>query len=362
MQKNFRVVGLWVILSACIIVSSCNRKAEDTKEIQTFTASETETVVDTLHLHLQDFNRQIVCNGQMRAKEKSALSFTNADQITDIYVKNGQRVAKGTIIACTDKREKIREVERAEHELERARVELTDKLISLGYDGSLEGIPNDVLKRAEVTSGFYTAKYALQSAQTALDECNLRAPFSGRIANLEGRTYQRNDKLCTLIDDSQFEVEFKILEAELANVKMEQKVLVSPFINEEKQYVGKISSINPMVDEKGLVLVTAKIDNTRGDNDMMDGQNVKVVVEEEVRRMFVVPKDAVVERDGYHVVFLYKDGHAVWTYVDILHSNINSYAITGCARKETTINEGDVIITSGNLNLADDTEVKINNQ
>ena len=239
---------------------------------------------------------------------------------------------------------------------------LYDKLISLGYDGSLEGVPDDVLKRAEVTSGFYTAKYALQSAQTALDECNLREPFSGRIANLEGRTYQRNDKLCTLIDDSQFEVKFKILEAELANVKIGQKVLVSPFINEEKQYVGNISSMNPMVDEKGLVLVTARIDNTRGDNDIIDGLNVKVVVEEEVRRMFVVPKDAVVERDGYHVVFLYKDGHAVWTYVDILHSNINSHAITGCARKETTINEGDVIITSGNLNLADDTEVKINNQ
>lgn len=88
--------------------------------------------------------------------------------------------------------------------------------------------------------------------------------------------------------------------------------------------------------------------------------NVRVVVEEDVRHMFVVPKDAVVERDGYHVVFLYEEGQAVWTYVDVLHSNINSFAITGCQRKETTIHEGDIIITSGNLNLADGTEVKLN--
>lgn len=58
--------------------------------------------------------------------------------------------------------------------------------------------------------------------------------------------------------------------------------------------------------------------------------------------------------------FCIKKGMAVRTYVDVLHSNINSFAITGCQRKETTINEGDIIITSGNLNLADGTEVKLN--
>lgn len=52
-------------------------------------------------------------------------------------------------------------------------------------------------------------------------------------------------------------------------------------------------------------------------------------------------------------------GRDVWTYVDIAHSNVNSFAITGCKRKETSIAEGDIVITSGNLNLADGTEVKL---
>ncbi len=42
-----------------------------------------------------------------------------------------------------------------------------------------------------------------------------------------------------------------------------------------------------------------------------------------------------------------------------MYGNLTSFAITGCERKNTTVNEGDIIITSGNLNLADDTEVKI---
>lgn len=95
---------------------------------------------------------------------------------------------------------------------------------------------------------------------------------------------------------------------------------------------------------------------------LIDGMNVKVIVENSVPNMFVVPKEAVVERDGYHVIFTYnkETRRAVWTYVDIVFSNLNSYAITGNAKKETEIKEGDVVIVSGNLNLADDTEVKAN--
>ena len=101
----------------------------------------------------------------------------------------------------------------------------------------------------------------------------------------------------------------------------------------------------------------ARIPNGAGH--LIDGMNVKIIIEKDVPHSFVVPKDAVLERDGYQVVFMYKNGEAVWTYVDIAHSNIGSYAITGCKRKETEVHTGDIVITSGNQNLADGTEVKI---
>lgn len=57
--------------------------------------------------------------------------------------------------------------------------------------------------------------------------------------------------------------------------------------------------------------------------------------------------------------FMYKDGEAVWTYVDVPYANIGYYAITGCERKGTQVKAGDVVITSGNLNLADGTQVHV---
>ena len=120
-----------------------------------------------------------------------------------------------------------------------------------------------------------------------------------------------------------------------------------------------VTEVNPSVDDKGLVKVAARIKNA--DGQLVDGMNVKVIIENAVPYMMIVPKEAVVERDGYHVVFLYdtQSSRAVWTYVDIAYSNLTSFAITGCAKKETQLNEGDIVIISGNLNLADDTEVKI---
>lgn len=355
-----RIVTLTIIF-VCIGLIACSSKKEKdaSAEMEMRQQFMSETYVDTMTLHTSTFNKQIVCNGRLRAKAKSELNFVTQGITAEIFVKEGMAVQKGALIASLDKRERLRELEKAEKELERAKVELVDKLIGLGYDATMQGIPDDVMKRAEVTSGYFSAQYQLQSAKKALNECNLYAPFSGRIANLEARPYQNNSKICTLIDDSQFEVEFRILEAELSSVRKGQKIKVSPFVSDSLSFEGVITEINPLVDDKGLIKIMARLDNK--DNILIDGMNVRIIIEEQVRNMFVVPKDAVVERDGYHVVFIYKDGQAVWTYVDILHSNINSFAITGCQRKETSIHEGDIIITSGNLNLADGTEVKLNN-
>lgn len=347
------------LLAAFILLAACTSNKEENKDgsgMEMHQQQMSETYVDTMVLHQKEFNKQIVCNGRLRAKAKSELNFNGQGIIAEVFVREGQHIGKGKLIATLDKQDRQRELEKAEHELQRAKVELTDKLISLGYN-DMNAVPADVIERAEVMSGYYSAKFQLQSAKKALEECNLYAPFSGRIADLEAKRFQKNDKVCTLVDDSDFEVEFRILEAELSGVRIGQKVKVTPFVQDSIQYEGRVTEINPLVDDKGLVKIKAQLSN-RG-NTLLDGMNVRVIVEEKMQHMFVVPKDAVVERDGYQVIFLLEEGRAVWTYVDVVHSNISSFAITGCQRKETTIKEGDIVITSGNLNLADGTEVMV---
>lgn len=347
-----------------LLMIGCGSKKENTDEGQANKDVEQTVVeVDTMTLRTQTFQKQILCNGKLAAVRRAELMCPKPGEILQsVLVKNGQYVGQGSLLAVSDTRSRKADLEKAQNDLERARVELQDKLISLGYGVNSADIPAEVRRRAEVTSGFYTARYSLTAAKTALADCRLTAPFSGRIVDLEARPHQRGDKFGTLIDDSYFNVEFQVLEAELSSVKLGTSVTISPFIEDTLTFVGSVTEINPTVSSKGLVSIKARIKNTS--KKLLDGMNVRIVIENSVPRMFVVPKEAVVERDGYNVVFMYdkKAGRAVWTYVDILYSNLTSYAITGCERKGTTIKAGDIVITSGNLNLADDTEVRVSKQ
>lgn len=350
------------IAASLVLLSSCHASKEKNAENNERGQAElTENYVDTMTLRLTDFHREVVCNGRLRAGMKTRLVPHHPDAVTSIHVREGQWVEKGALLAVTDEAQYTREVERAGREVEKTRVDLADRLITMGYDVDAGltprgDIPEDILRRAEVTSGHYSARYQLQTALQNLSDCRLTAPATGRIADLTAQLHQRAEMFCNIIDDRDFDVEFSVLEAELAVIRPGQRVHVSPFVDDSLVVDGRVTGVNPSVNDKGMVKVTARV---KGRPELLDGMNVRVVVERSVPRMFVVPKDAVVERDGYNVVFLYDGGHARWTYVDILHSNIGSHAITGCARKETTLNEGDIVITSGNLNLADDTKVEL---
>lgn len=355
------VVGVVLLGAASYAVYALTHKEEEDKG-STATAVMEQTIVevDTVVLRKQTFQKQILCNGKLVAIHRAELMCPKAGELLkSVNVKNGQRVSAGMVLAVADTRDTNNALEKAKHDLEKAKVDLLDKLIGLGYDADAKNVPADVMKKAEMTSGYYSARYALRAAETSLSDCQLIAPFSGKIADLVARPHQRGDKFCTLIDDSFFDVEFKILESELSSVKVGTMVKVSPFIDESLVLNGTVAEINPTIDEKGLVTIKARVKNTS--DRLLDGMNVKVIIENSVRDMFVVPKEAVVERDGYHVVFVYdkESRRAIWTYVDILYSNLTSFAITGCEKKQTEVKVGDIVITSGNLNLADDTEVKI---
>lgn len=351
--KNF-----WLLLVVLALLGGCKHKATtEEHEMENASAVATEAYVDTIRLRSQTFHRQLICNGKVQAIEKSDLSFVDGGVVAAVLVRNGSYVRKGQLIAKTDDGDARLDLEKARKELEKAKVQLVDKLIGLGYDGLSDKVPEAVLHRAKISSGYYLAQYQVQAAQRAIEKCRLMAPFDGHIADLGNKRNQRMDKLCTLINDGTLDVEFNILEAEIKNVHVGQAVKVIPFVDETVQFLGTVIHVNPTVSEKGLVKITARVKNPTGK--LLDGMNVKVILESNVPHSLVVPKDAVLERDGYQVVFVYKDGQAVWTYVDVAYSNITSFAITGCQRKETEIHVGDIVITSGNLNLADGTKVKI---
>lgn len=147
-------------------------------------------------------------------------------------------------------------------------------------------------------------------------------------------------------------VDFQVLESDLPLLSQGGVVEVIPY-SSGAAYIGKITEINPLVDERGHIGIKAVLYKAAG---LIDGMNVRIRSSRSIGNRLVVPKTSVVLRSGRQVVFTYRDGKAVWNYVTTGLENLDSYEIT------EGLKEGDVVIIRGNENLAHGSPVKINPQ
>ncbi len=305
-------------------------------------------------LEQTDFHHELISNGKLSARGRVDLRFESAEPIAHIYVKNGDRVGKGQKIAELATFRLANETAQAKDALEKARLELKDVLIGQGYplEDSAK-VPPETLRLARVKSGYDLALAQYQLAEYEERNATLTAPFDGVIANLftkQANVASTTELFCTVIDPRSLEASFTVLESELSLIKLGDRVEVVPFAVSGSRAEGRISEINPLVDENGMVRVRAAV---TGKERLFEGMNVRVSVRRSVGKQWVVPKTAVVSRSGKQVVFTLVDGHAYWNYVRTGLENADSYTIL------EGLKEGDVVITSGNINLAHESPVKV---
>jgi RND family efflux transporter MFP subunit len=316
--------------------------------------------VDIILLQSSFFKKELVSNGLLIAVEKSDLKFNVGEKISGIYVKNGDFVRKGKLLASLNSFTYQQKVNKAKIDLKERTLEFNDLKIRRGYDEENKIESNhEEYDKMSIKSGYKNALHQFKITQADLEFTKLLAPFSGKVANIKSKKHDfinSGDVFLTLINDSFFEVEFYVIESELKEIKKGQSVSIKPLAL-KKTYKGYITSINPQVENNGTILIKAKVKN---DEQLIEGMNVKVHIEKNISDQFVVPKSAVVLRDNQEVLFLVKNGKAYWTYVLTTYENSDSYAVIPNPNKSSaSLKIGDSVIVSNNLNLANDSQVKI---
>ena len=195
-------------------------------------------------------------------------------------MKNGDRVRKGQKLAELDKFKLTNRLAQAEDALERARLELQDVLIGQGYAiEDFDKVPKDIMKLVKVKSGYDQSKAQYELVKREEEHATLIAPLDGVVANLFAKPYNMantSEVFCTIIDTQGMEADFTVLESELALLKNGDRVVVTPYADATSVYEGSVSEINPLVDDKGMVRVKAKV-NGRGK--LFSGMNVRISVQ-----------------------------------------------------------------------------------
>ena len=357
-RQTFYAGSLFCLLALHCGCESKTTENEENEGIETRLVSAPNEVT-VMPLKRKVFEHQLVSNGKVTAAEYADLSFETAATVAHIYVKNGDRVAKGQKLAELDKFKLQNAMKQAETSLAQSELELKDVLIGQGYSPSqMDKVPADVMELAELRSGYKQNKTNYEMAKYELEHAVLTAPFNGIVANLFAKEHNQaptSEPFCRLIDNSRMEVDFSVLESELPLLKVGDRVSVIPYTSSNKAYSGRVASINPVVDEQAMVRVKALIEGRP--TALFDGMNVKVSVFRSVNSALVIPKSAVVLRSGKQVVFTLKNGQAYWNYVHTVLENMNEYTLA--ENGDDVLHEGDTVIVTGNVNLAHETPVQV---
>lgn len=356
-MKNRHSLGYVAALFVAAAAVSCGDGQETMEKegVETvLPASVNEVTVMTLKRSV--FDHELVSNGKVEAQEYADLAFrTVTEPVAKIYVKNGDRVEKGQKIAELDLFTLENKLAQARNALAQSELDMKDVLIGQGYaPDNQAAVPADVMQLARVKSGYGQSKAAYDLAQYDLEHATLVAPFDGVVANLFSKRYNLPDAsepFCRVISTASMEVEFTVLESELPLIRRGDRVDVTPYAATAAPCRGRVTEINPLVDENGMVSVRAQVD---GSARLFDGMNARVNVKRSVADQFVIPKTAVVLRSGKQVVFTLQDGKAMWNYVQTGLENMTEYTVSGDGMEE-----GVQVITSGNVNLAHETPVKV---
>jgi RND family efflux transporter MFP subunit len=346
---------LWwlLMLMAAVACSGGKKEAAEEETVETVLPDKINEVT-VMTLAYTDFQHELISNGTLSARRYVDLRFESAEPLAAIHVKNGDRVGEGQPLAELATFRLANRTAQAKDALERAKLDLQDVLIGQGFaleDSS--SIPPATMQLVRTRSGYNQALAQYEVALYEEHHAVLRAPFDGVVANLFAKpfnTASTTEVFCTLIDPRSFEASFTVLESELPLIREGDRVIVTPFALSGETTEGRISEINPLVDENGMVKVKASVTNA---GKLFEGMKVRVSILRSLPRQYVVPKEAVVLRSGKQVVFTLEGDKALWVYVQTGLENASSYTIVD------GLKEGDVVITGGNVNLAHESPVKV---
>ncbi|CUH96326.1 hypothetical protein P22_2416 [Propionispora sp. 2/2-37] len=153
------------------------------------------------------------------------------------------------------------------------------------------------------------AQHGVSAAEKQRNDLILRAPFSGVIGYRQaeiGSMVTAGQKLMTVVDNSKIFVDCQVSEQDLPALStgMEVNVQLEAL---SREFPGKIIYISPASDSSNL-LFSLRIDLTNPAPDIKGGMFARTVIQSVLRpRVLVVPKTAILDKNGKSYVFVIDD-------------------------------------------------------
>ena len=302
----------------------------------------------TLQSPLQT-NASLTASGYVVAQRKAAVASKGTGRLIYLGVVEGDRVKKDQVLGRLEDNDIRAQLEEAKANLELAQSDLKDS--ENKYNRQKELFKTGATTKADVDAAeaqylrvlasINVAKANVHSAEVALENTLIRAPFDGTVLtkNAEvgeivaplGASTTSRGAIVTMADMSSLQVEADVSESYIERIKTGQSCEIVLDAYPQTSYEGYVDKIVPTADRsKATVLVKVGFKNY--DSKVLPEMSAKVLFlskqlsenQKSEPAVLVVPFTSVVQRNGKDVVYMVRDDKAVEMPV-VKGRNLDSY-------------------------------------
>lgn len=342
-MKQINMSAIMVALVMMVLMTGCRKNVETT-------TTETKPVSINVKRVTQNISEaERIYVGVVESELNIPLSFLLGGEIQEIYVRNGNSLKKGDVIARVDDSSA-----KSMHEVALA----TLKQAEDGYDRLQrvhEGGGISDVRWVQMKTDLEKARQTELSARERLENCTMRAPRDGMVTAMDkvvGQSLRPSETFCKLIDIKNMLVQFSVPEKEIQNVRVGMKTTGMLCAKENQWLDLEIEDISMTANPMGHTYnVRARI-LTKG-LDLLPGMVAKVRMNSSGVTGIVLPSDCIrVMRDGI-CVWVVKDNVVERRNIEVSEFVQNGVMVT------KGLQEGDLVVTKGYQKLYNDCQVAI---
>ncbi len=288
--------------------------------------------------------------GNARANESIEVKAEISAALTGIYFTEGQRVAKGAILAKLESSEQLAELAAAKAAL----VESSSQLKRSEELFKTNVVAASQLEQLKAKQEADQA--AVNAAQARLEQTVIRAPFSGRLGLRRvsiGSVLNTDAVITTLDDTSVIKLDFDVPEVFLANLEPGMKVAAHSAAWPDEEFQGEVAVIDTRVDPiTRTIIVRALVPN--GEGRLRPGMFLTVTLLKEEVQALTIPEAAVVPEGSKQYVFVvHRDGLAELREIQTGRRRPGEVEVV------KGLNAGEQVITEGTQKARDGQAVRI---
>ena len=351
-MKRIIIITIIIIalIGACTVTLFYNKKKIDEK-------SKLEGNLESIPVYVITIKKASMAgdfevNGSFAAIHELILMSEGQGKVIDLLVNTGDFVQNGQVIARLDDELIRSQLSLAEASLDKARIDVQK------YEGLLKAEATSSQQVEEVKLGMKKSETDVATLKKQLDFATIKAPIQGTITKRfieKGSLVMPGTPVAEIVDVSRLKFIANVSESEAVQIRRGQQIKIASSIFPGITYPGTVVSVGVKADDARRFPVEIELVNDPAHPVKAGMFGTGAFGSGAPREALVIPRNAIVGSIKNPKVYLVENNKAILK--DIRIGSANDYEV----EIVDGLKEGELVVTSGQINLDNNVTVRIVN-